>query len=112
MPAQHNFTVWIGTNDQSPTIIPGAAGDALFDHTGSSWLLVARKKTCGSIIFVIDGVIDDGTGKVSFPISIQQSRLVPIGNNAVYEIERRIGATEEVWLFGALIGAGGVNTDG
>lgn len=111
MPAAHDFTIWRGNNDASPTIEPRGAGDTVFDHSGSTWRLVARLPG-NAVLFDIIGVLDAQTGRVTFPITLEMSRQAPLGKVAQYEIERRVGATEETWLYGYLIGAGGANTDG
>ncbi len=111
MPANHDFVIWRGNNDASPTIEPRGPGDAVFDHTGSTWRLVARVAS-DAVLFDIAGVLDAQTGRVTFPITLEMSRQAPLGKSARYEIERRVGSTEETWLYGYLVGAGGANTDG
>ena len=43
--------------------------------------------------------------------TLAESRLIPLGRVANYELERRIGATQEIVAWGSVEGLGGINAD-
>lgn len=106
-PATVNFIVRRGA-DGAIKVKPKNNDGTAFDHTGSTWRLTAYTRG-RALLFALDGVLG-GDGFLTFTIP-NRGRDVPLGKEVSYEIERRIGGTQEIWMDGVLEGAGGLNED-
>jgi hypothetical protein len=87
----------------------------VFDLTGSElvWRIfdtaeLVRATSTDAVEVIIS---DAHLGIVSLALSSTQTRTIPLGRKARYEIERRIDGVQSVILCGYLTGAGGVNDD-
>lgn len=47
----------------------------------------------------------------TFQLTVAQSRLIPLGNRATYEIQETINGVEQAVMYGRAIGRGGDNSD-
>lgn len=110
MPTRAPIRVWRGNN--APPIV--WSFPETFDLTGSSFVLtiavgdavvLTAKSADGDI------TIDTETGYVSWPYSLADSRLIPIGRDAQYELERRVGSEQRTMAYGVCEGIGGINSD-
>ena len=87
----------------------------LFDLTGSSCRLSIA--AAGVVLIAknsesTDGLAIDVPGAtVTWTPTLAESRLIPLGRVASYELERRIGSAQEILAWGPVEGLGGVNAD-
>ena len=87
----------------------------LFDLTGSTFQLSIA--AAGVVLITknssnADGLAIDVPGAtVTWTPSLAESRLIPLGRVASYELERRIGAAQEIVAWGSVEGLGGINAD-
>jgi hypothetical protein len=59
-----------------------------------------------------DGLVIDVPGAtITWTPSLAESRLIPLGRVASYELERRIGEAQEIVAWGQVEGLGGINAD-
>jgi hypothetical protein len=107
------ISIWRGTTRPIGWRFKDAAG-ALFDITGSTFLLsisargaVIITKTSGEAGFVMD--VPAST--VTWTPTVDESRLIPEGAIASYELERRISGGQEILVSGPIEGMGGINAD-
>jgi hypothetical protein len=90
--------------------------DIPFPMTGSVWRLTVRVRsvrlfTKTSAVLGSGFAADQSTSDLTWTPSIEESRLVPLGALTTYEVERRIGGTQETWIIGTITGRGGINDD-
>jgi hypothetical protein len=108
IPAKIDRQIWRGTNG------PRMIWKMPFDMTGDDWVLTITWNG-GSLERRISsgGLSLDLTNKwVIWPYTADESRMIPLGNLSVYELERRAaGGEQRVYAYGRLEGCGGVNTD-
>jgi hypothetical protein len=87
----------------------------LFDLTGSTFRLSVA--AAGVVLIAKDSeasdglVIDVSQATVTWTPSLVESRLIPLGRLASYELERRIGDDQEIVAWGQVEGLGGINAD-
>lgn len=111
MPTKSDLTIWRG-NNSPPVVWQYPAG---FDLTGSEIVLTVTAN--GAAILDLRSAnseldIDIGARTVTWPITVAQSRLIPLGSFARYELERRVPAGEErTYCYGTVTGKGGDNSD-
>lgn len=107
MPTRTDVTLWRGNN--APEIVwtlPDAPpeGAAFFLAVEASGrMLFARDTPSGSLLLAGDAL--------RWSPSLAESRAIPQGRVARYEIEQRIGDVETTLFFGDVTGLGGVNAD-
>lgn len=70
--------------------------------------LILRLETGVDAEFVISDALE---AEVTWTPTPEQSRLIPVGEKAHYELEIRNGASQEVYLMGTITGIGGLNDD-
>lgn len=96
MAARHDLAMRRGNNPPVTWRFKGADGSA-FDLTGSVMVL-AIVWSGGSIEKFSDGddglAHDDDGGVLTFAPTLAETRLLPVGRVARYEIERRIDGTQ------------------
>lgn len=105
--------IWRGATRPVGWRLKDGNGD-LFDLTGSSFQLSIA--AAGVVLIAknsdADGLAIDISGAtVTWTPSLAESRLIPLGRVASYELERRIGATQEIVAWGSVEGLGGINAD-
>ena len=87
----------------------------LFDLTGSTFQLSIA--AAGIVLIAkssdaADGLAIDVPGAtVTWTPTLAESRLIPLGRVASYELERRIGTAQEIVAWGLVEGLGGINAD-
>lgn len=121
---QGDITVWRGANappviwELLRTDIPddqAAVSDDIFDLTGSVvWLTVFLADEQLIALNTDDDAtltFDITTGRVSWSPTLDESRLVPRGRKADYELERRMAGAQEPLAAGFVIALGGHNLD-
>jgi len=106
--------IWRGTT--RPVAWRLKQGDgSLFDLAGSSFRLSIAASGATLISKnsdAADGLaIDEGAATVTYTPSLAESRLVPLGRLASYELERRIDGAQEIVAWGQIEGLGGSNAD-
>lgn len=85
-------------------------GEALFDWTGIT--AIFRVLHRGKQIIRKEALIPTpANGEAMIPITLEDSRLIPLGKIADYELEARAGVDQETILYGKITGTGGVNDD-
>jgi hypothetical protein len=118
-PAVDDFVLWRG-NNAPPRLWEMADDEGAFPLLGSVFVLTVavrgvplfekRSDVPGSGL-----VVDVAGSTVTWTPSAAESRQIPTGRLATYELERRIGAgadeEQETWIVGAITGRGGLNDD-
>ncbi|SHF51975.1 hypothetical protein SAMN02745157_2286 [Kaistia soli DSM 19436] len=110
MPVRNDMSIWRGNNAPAlvwtlPEEIP-ITGSAFFLTIGASGsLLVAKDTTSGSLL------IDPTSRELRWDYTTAESRLIPAGQIAEYEIERHTAGVEITEIYGFMTGLGGLNTD-
>ena len=109
MPIRQDLALWRGNNAPAlvwtlPDDAPAGAGYFLTVEAGGR--IIASADTAAASL-----VLDAGAGTLSWAPSLAESRAVPPGRIATYEIEQRLDGGETTVLFGALTGLGGINAD-
>lgn len=85
-----------------------------FDGTGSVFVLTIRSDGNTIRKSTADGgglSYDNSTGRLVWRRTLAESRLIGEGKVGRYEIERQIGADQELIATGAVTGIGGVSDD-
>lgn len=90
-----------------------------FDLTGSEIVLTIKwrkwslvKSTSDGGLLIEDTVLEgESAPVVYFEPTIEESRQIPPGRLADYEVERRIDGEERTYVTGKVIGKGGGNND-
>lgn len=114
MPASYNMPIWRGNNSPVAWRFKNADG-SLFDLTGSRLILTIfwrgqRKITKDSSVdaaFVVDLV----TSIATWTPTVAETRSIPLGSLAEYELERWIGAEQKTLVAGNVMAQGGKNID-
>lgn len=107
MPIRQDVSLWRGNN--APAIVwtlpeDGPLGAAYFlAIEAGGQLVLAADTTTGALVFDADAL--------SWTPGLAESRLVPPGRVARYEIEQRADGIETTIFFGSVTGLGGINTD-
>jgi hypothetical protein len=116
-PARHDLKIWIGANsDISFELLQD--DDEPFDLSGSELILrivdgkdkqiMRFSSETGGEIEITDGA----AGEFTISLTYAQTRLIPLGRSAQYEIERRIeDVSQENLLSGFIFAEGGRNDD-
>lgn len=114
MPAQYVIKVWKGNTLTLPLRFRTTPGNAPIDLTGSTIIAIIRwaggqiRKESGEPGFTITDAED---GLVEVFLTSAETRQIPTGSTARYEIERRIGSTETTLLYGNIHASEWVNDD-
>lgn len=115
-PAKYDIVTWTGT-DFSESYEAQNDDLTAFDLTGSE-LVFRALDASGTELFRFSSedateleITDASAGEYTFSLTGAQTRLVPLGRVAKYEIERRVGTSQESFMAGFLIGEGGANDD-
>jgi len=109
MPTRTDISIWRGNN--APAIVwqlPDPAPE------GALYRLAAIAG--GRALFEFDSAagtlaLHADPDRLEWTPTLAQSRAVPAGRVARYEIEQRVGETETTLFFGAITGLGGANAD-
>jgi hypothetical protein len=111
MPAQFQLEVWRGnTFSQMFRFVTVSNGVTTpVDLTGST-IVFRAAWSAGSINKDLT-ITSASQGQATLALTVEETRLLPSGASADYEIERRIGGNQTTELFGKLIVAGGINND-
>lgn len=88
-------------SDGTPENLTGS--NVVFRVVNDSGVELIRKDTS------VDVVVDALAGKVTIPITVAESRVLP--QMSRYEIEQRLGTSQRTRLRGRLVATGGVNDD-
>lgn len=116
-PARHDLRIWIGANfNVSFELLQD--DDEPFDLSGSELILRivdGKDKQIMRFSSETDSEIeitDGAAGEFAISLSYAQTRLIPLGRSAQYEIERRIeDVSQENLLSGFIFAEGGRNDD-
>ena len=106
--------LWRGTTRAIGWRLKDGNGD-LFDLTGSTFRLSIA--ATGVVLIAKNSESADGLAidvleaTVTWTPTLVESRLIPLGRVANYELERRIGAAQEIVAWGQVEGLGGINAD-
>ena len=114
---KRDFKIWAGNTGtvENPDgiVLRFRAGGDIEDLTGSQFVIRAVNSVNGVEVLRKNGdsgvVVDASEGTVTIPITLAESRSLPPRSR--YEIEQRLGATQRVRLYGAIVVLGGVNDD-
>lgn len=110
MPTRHDVSLWRGNS--APPIVwtlpedlaPGAAFFLAVEADGR--ILLSHDTPAGTL------VLNAEAGTLTWSPGPAETRLVPEGRVARYELELRAGGVETTLFFGAMTGLGGANLDG
>jgi predicted pyridoxine 5'-phosphate oxidase superfamily flavin-nucleotide-binding protein len=110
----YDLSIWRGNNPPIAWRFRNA-DQTLFDVSGSRFVMDIsirsvsrfRKDTDVNDNFVVDAA----ASTLTWAITVAESRLIPEGRIADYEIERWIGNEQLTLISGKLIGLGGKNFD-
>jgi hypothetical protein len=84
----------------------------LMDISGSVFFLSIDGPGISFIVSTNDQLaIDVNQAILSWPYTVAQSRLFPLGRVTSYEIERRVGTTQQVLAAGMICAGDGLNPD-
>ena len=109
MPIRQDLALWRGNNAPGlvwtlPAGAPPGAGYVLTIAAGGR-IIATADSMAGSL------VLDAGAGTLAWSPGLAESRAVPAGRIATYEIEQRAEGAETTIIFGTLAGLGGLNLD-
>lgn len=111
VPATRHFTVMRGSTTPFITV-------RLKNPDGTALALNDLRLTIGTdtpLVKTLSGgglVLDDALqGEYSWTPTPAETRSLPVGVKVAYELEVRIGTTQEVYMLGTILGAGGLNDD-
>jgi hypothetical protein len=86
--------------------------DVLMDLTGSAFYLAIFGPGIDLDVSTLDELqVDLGQSIVKWSYTVAQSRLFPLGRQTSYELERRIGTTQQVLAVGQIRATDGLNPD-
>ncbi|MBZ9937351.1 hypothetical protein LB518_13685 [Mesorhizobium sp. BR1-1-16] len=110
MPLRVDLSIWRGNNGPAliwtlPDEVPLADSAFFLTVAAAGTLLLARDTTSGTL------VLDAEARQLRLDYTTAESRLIPPGQIAEYEIERRNAGLEITELYGFLAGLGGLNAD-
>lgn len=118
MPGNLNLTIWKGNSYSQPLRLSTRDGDndlVPVGLAGSELVFVAawrggtlRKSTADEDGF---SITDAANGRVLLSLTKVETRALPPGRTATYEIERRTGGEQTTILYGDIITTGGTNDD-
>ena len=90
--------------------------EQLVDFTGSEIVFIAETATSTIRKSTADGTLQmpvPPSGEITLKLTPEETRLFAVGRlRSRYEIERRIGGTEETLVSGCLVVEEGLNDDG
>lgn len=111
MPTQKNIEIWRGNTETIPLEVKVKVGAVLqpVNLTGSTLHFRAEWQG-GTLVKVLD-ITDAVLGLAEIRLTKEETRGVPQGAAAFYEIERWVGLDQKTIAYGRLIAAGGLNTD-
>jgi hypothetical protein len=107
MPANQTLSIWKGNSPSFPITISTRTGEALtpVNLTGSTLVFRAvwtngslRKEGTGQGFTITNAA----AGQATLAFTADETRLLPTGSVARYEIERRIGGGQTTLLYGNL----------
>ena len=104
------MSIWRGNNAPAltwtlPEGVP-ISGSSFFLTIGAAGSLLLAKDTASGTL-----LLNPATRELRFGYTTAESRLIPPGQIAEYEIERRNAGTEITELYGFMSGLGGLNAD-
>ncbi len=110
MPLRVDKSIWRGNNAPAltwtlPDEVP-ITGSSFFLTIGAAGSLLLAKDTVSGTL-----LLNPTTRELRFSYTTAESRLIPAGQIAEYEIERRNAGVEITELYGFMSGLGGLNTD-
>lgn len=111
MPTQKDIPIWRGNTETIPVEVKIRVGAVMspVNLTGST--LQFRAQWAGGSIAKDMDVTDAALGKAELLLTTAETRSVPQGSTATYEVERRVGIDQKTILYGRLVASGGINTD-
>lgn len=107
--------VWRGTNEAQEWAFTNEADNTPFDLTGFTVRL--RVLVRGTAVITLQSgtdtnlVVSAANGLVTWTPTIEESRLIPRGERATYELERRATGVERPLCAGRMRGLAGDNDD-
>lgn len=104
-----DISVRAGNNLSQPFRWLQVAGGAPVDLTGST--LRFRTAWSGGALAKAVTITNAAGGEFTLDLTVAETRALPIGRVAFYEIERRIGASQKTIIEGFLDVSKGVNDD-
>lgn len=116
-PATYNFTVVRGTSGPTQGIVfrlKDSSGDPIeFDDVR---LTINKKSALLLRVATIDPddtltVTDVNSAEITWAPTAEQTRLIPLGAKATYEVEVRHDGFEVVYMIGTITGIAGINDD-
>lgn len=110
MPLRVDMSIWRGNNAPAliwtlPEAVP-IAGSAFFLTIGAAGTLLIVKDTASGTL-----ILNPSLRQLRWDYTTAESRQIPAGQIAEYEIERRNAGIEITELHGFMTGLGGLNTD-
>ena len=110
MPLHVDMSIWRGNNAPAltwtlPDTVP-LTDSAFYLTIGAAGTILLTKDTIGGTL-----VLNTSTRQLSFSYTTAESRLIPAGQIAEYEIERHTDGVEITEIYGFMTGLGGLNTD-
>jgi hypothetical protein len=110
-----DFIIHIGA--PKPVVFQLRQGDGGVLRAFNSTLVMRVRHPAGSFDLTVGNGITLNTSEtvddalVTARLTVEQSRLIPIGSRTRFEFQEIIGGAESVILMGSLIGKGGDNPD-
>lgn len=111
-PPRQVLDIWKGNTFRQEFVLKSKQGDVStpIDLTGSTIILTVTGGL-DSFIKVFNDLPDAANGKFEIYLTVEETRLLPIGQVAKYEIERQIGLEQKTLLCGSLNVGGWNNVD-
>lgn len=118
IPATHNFSVMRGTSGPTQGIVvrlKAQDGDDLVNipYEDVRLSIYKRSELLLRATFANGMLVesDIGEAEITWQPTAEETRLIPIGAKATYELEVWNGGYEIVYMLGTITGIGGINDD-
>ncbi len=110
MPLHVDMSIWRGNNAPAltwtlPDTVPLTDSDFFLTIGVAGTLLLTKDTGSGTL------VLNPATRALTFSYTTAESRQIPEGQIAEYEIERHTDGVEITEIYGFMTGLGGLNTD-
>jgi hypothetical protein len=111
MPTQKDITIWRGNTETIPVELKTRVGATVEAVNLAGSTLHFRAEWVGGFLTKDLEITNTALGLANLRLTKTETRDVPQGSHARYEIERRLGADQKTILYGRLVASGGINTD-
>jgi hypothetical protein len=111
MPTTKDISIWRGNTETLPLAVKVRSGATLVPVNLTGSTLRFRAEWAGGSIAKDITITDAALGLAELVLSTAETRGVPQGSTARFEIERWVGLDQKTILYGRLVASGGLNPD-